>query len=134
MTALTPEMQALLDRTAITECVRRWPFYRDGHHWAKLRDLYTVDGRMTTTWTIATADEFVAHCKAMAEKGGGRQSMHSLSATIVDINLRMPHAQDSTQSEFTQLMDVSLAYRKIDWEHTVAGTSGSDDWRAPLEA
>ncbi|GAA0565806.1 Hcp family type VI secretion system effector [Halomonas salifodinae] len=55
-------------------------------------------------------------------------------ATIVDINLRMPHAQDATQSEFTQLMDVSLAYRKIDWEHTVAGTSGSDDWRAPLES
>nr|MCA7009595.1 type VI secretion system tube protein Hcp [Dickeya chrysanthemi] len=20
------------------------------------------------------------------------------------------------------------------WEHTVAGTSGSDDWRAPIEA
>ncbi|MBI0473584.1 type VI secretion system tube protein Hcp, partial [Pectobacterium parmentieri] len=29
---------------------------------------------------------------------------------------------------------VSLAYRKIDWEHTVAGTSGSDDWRVPVEA
>lgn len=55
-------------------------------------------------------------------------------ATIVDINLRMPHAQDATKTEFTQLMDVSLAYRKIDWEHTVAGTSGSDDWRAPVEA
>ncbi|HHQ4491658.1 TPA: type VI secretion system tube protein Hcp, partial [Aeromonas hydrophila] len=27
-----------------------------------------------------------------------------------------------------------LAYRKIDWEHTVAGTSGADDWRAPIEA
>ncbi|MFP1948356.1 type VI secretion system tube protein Hcp, partial [Lonsdalea quercina] len=26
------------------------------------------------------------------------------------------------------------SYRKIDWEHTVAGTSGSDDWRAPVEA
>nr|MCA7009746.1 type VI secretion system tube protein Hcp [Dickeya chrysanthemi] len=22
----------------------------------------------------------------------------------------------------------------VDWEHTVAGTSGSDDWRAPIEA
>ncbi|MBC6387484.1 type VI secretion system tube protein Hcp, partial [Proteus mirabilis] len=22
----------------------------------------------------------------------------------------------------------------VDWEHTVAGTSGADDWRAPLEA
>jgi hypothetical protein len=23
------------------------------------------------------------------------------------------------------------AYRKINWEHTVAGTSGADDWRSP---
>ncbi|PSU87103.1 type VI secretion system tube protein Hcp, partial [Photobacterium kishitanii] len=23
---------------------------------------------------------------------------------------------------------------KINWDHTVSGTSGADDWRAPLEA
>ncbi len=86
MTVSMPEIQTQLDRDAITDCVRRWGFYRDGHHWAKLRDLYTADGRMTTTWTIASADEFVAHCQRMAEKGGGRQSMHSLGVTMVDIN------------------------------------------------
>ena len=74
------------ERAAILDCVTRWPFYRDGHQWEKLRDLYTVDGRMTTTWTIASADEFVAHCRRMAEKGGGRRSMHALGATMVDIN------------------------------------------------
>ncbi|WP_299011529.1 Hcp family type VI secretion system effector [uncultured Shewanella sp.] len=55
-------------------------------------------------------------------------------ATIVDINCHMPHCQDPTQADFTQLVQVSLAYRKIDWDHTSAGTSGSDDWRKPLEA
>jgi type VI secretion system secreted protein Hcp len=25
-----------------------------------------------------------------------------------------------------------MTYRKIEWTHEVAGTSGSDDWRAPL--
>ncbi|EMT5437444.1 Hcp family type VI secretion system effector [Stenotrophomonas maltophilia] len=55
-------------------------------------------------------------------------------ATIVDINTQLPHAQDPEKSDFTQLIEVSLAYRKITWEHTVAGTSGSDDWRAPLES
>ena len=54
-------------------------------------------------------------------------------ATIVDIDFKMPHAQDAMKSEFTQLIDISLAYRKVDWEHTVSGTSGADDWRAPLE-
>ena len=54
-------------------------------------------------------------------------------ATIVDIDCQMPHCQDPAKSDFTQLIQVSLAYRKIDWEHTVAGTSGADDWRAPIE-
>jgi type VI secretion system secreted protein Hcp len=52
---------------------------------------------------------------------------------VVDIHLVMPHAQNPAYSDYTQLIDVSLAYRKIDWEHTVAGTSGSDDWRKPIE-
>ncbi|EKF9648656.1 type VI secretion system tube protein Hcp, partial [Vibrio cholerae] len=25
-------------------------------------------------------------------------------------------------------------YRKITWDHVNAGTSGSDDWRKPIEA
>ncbi|HAV9968887.1 TPA: Hcp1 family type VI secretion system effector [Escherichia coli] len=44
----------------------------------------------------------------------------------------MLHA--SIQAVFTQLLEVSLAYRKIEWEHVKSGTSGADDWRAPLEA
>jgi type VI secretion system secreted protein Hcp len=54
-------------------------------------------------------------------------------STILDIDCNMPHCQDPNSKEFTQLINVSLSYRKIDWEHTVAGTSGSDDWRAPSE-
>ncbi|WP_027362138.1 Hcp family type VI secretion system effector [Halodesulfovibrio aestuarii] len=53
-------------------------------------------------------------------------------ATIVDIDCAMPHCQALDSKEFTQLINVALSYRKIDWEHTVAGTSGSDDWRAPI--
>lgn len=52
-------------------------------------------------------------------------------ATVVKIDLRMPNSQDPNMSSFTQLIDVYFNYRKIDWEHTVAGTSGSDDWRKP---
>jgi type VI secretion system secreted protein Hcp len=46
----------------------------------------------------------------------------------------MPHCQDTTSSDFTQLVTVSLSYRKVTWEHVVAGTSGADDWRTPIEA
>ncbi|MEY0247748.1 Hcp family type VI secretion system effector [Morganella morganii] len=55
-------------------------------------------------------------------------------ATIVNIDCKMPHCQDPQKTDYTQLIEVSLSYRKIDWEHTVAGTSGADDWRAPIEA
>jgi type VI secretion system secreted protein Hcp len=46
----------------------------------------------------------------------------------------MPNCQDPSQSHFTHLEKVSFSYRKIKWDHTVAGTSGEDDWRAPKVA
>ncbi|EKT4485216.1 Hcp family type VI secretion system effector [Pseudomonas putida] len=52
-------------------------------------------------------------------------------ATIVSINTVLPHAQDKVNENYTQLVEVAMTYRKIVWEHTVAGTGGSDDWRAP---
>ncbi len=55
-------------------------------------------------------------------------------ATIIDIDCKMPHCQDPAKAEFTQLVRVSLAYHKVTWEHTTAGTSGTDDLRAPIEA
>lgn len=50
-------------------------------------------------------------------------------AIITNISLVMPNAQDRNNNDKTELFRVSLNYRKITWEHTVAGTSGSDDWR-----
>jgi hypothetical protein len=86
MNQLPADLQTMLDRQSIIERVQSWGFYRDGKQWEKLRDLYTADGRMTTTWTIASADEFVNHCKAMAGRGGGRKAMHSIGITKVDLN------------------------------------------------
>lgn len=53
-------------------------------------------------------------------------------AIIVDINTVLPHAQAEENENFTQLIEVSMSYRKITWAHTVAGTEGSDDWRKPI--
>ena len=47
------------------------------------------------------------------------------------MNLVMPNAQDPSNAPYTQLLEVSMSYRKINWDHTIAGTSGSDDWRKP---
>ncbi|MBN3845215.1 type VI secretion system tube protein TssD, partial [Burkholderia sp. Ac-20349] len=43
-------------------------------------------------------------------------------ATIVNINTALPHAQDPSKAEYTQLVKVSMAYRKITWTHAIAGT------------
>ncbi|KNX78275.1 hypothetical protein DA83_23700 [Pseudomonas sp. 250J] len=53
-------------------------------------------------------------------------------ATIVDINTTLPHAQNKENADFTQLIEVSMSYRKITWTHVTAGTEGSDDWRKPV--
>ena len=55
-------------------------------------------------------------------------------AVCVDIEGYMPNCQDPANAAFTHLEDVSFSYRKIDWTHEVASTSGSDDWRAPVSA
>lgn len=55
-------------------------------------------------------------------------------AIIVDVKAYMPNCQDPAMSHFTHLEDVYMTYRKIVWTHEVAGTSGSDDWRAPISA
>jgi len=53
-------------------------------------------------------------------------------AIITNIKAHMPNCQDPSQSHFTHLEDVSFTYRKITWTHEKGGTSGADDWRAPV--
>jgi type VI secretion system secreted protein Hcp len=55
-------------------------------------------------------------------------------AVIVDLKAYMPNCQDPKQAHFTHLEDIAFTYRKISWTHVAGGTSGSDDWRAPVMA
>lgn len=61
-------------------------------------------------------------------------STNLTDATVININCTMPNCLDSNKKNYTQLIDIALAYRKIEWEHLIAGTSGADDWRTPIEA
>lgn len=54
-------------------------------------------------------------------------------ATIVKITTVLPHAQAPESAPYTQLVKVSMAYRKITWVHNHSGTEASDDWRKPKE-
>ncbi|WP_367597803.1 Hcp family type VI secretion system effector [Pseudomonas fulva] len=56
-----------------------------------------------------------------------------IDGIIVDINTVLPHAQNQDNANYTQLVEVSMSYRKISWHHKIATTSASDDWRKPIE-
>ncbi len=55
-------------------------------------------------------------------------------AIVTDLSVGMPHAQNDDTSNHTQIVTITLSYRKVTMEHVVAGTSGSDDWRKPKTA
>ena len=52
-------------------------------------------------------------------------------AVLVDVKGNMPNCQDPGQAHFTHLEEWSMSYRRIQWTHEVAGTTGEDDWRSP---
>lgn len=52
-------------------------------------------------------------------------------AMLVDISYDKEHTADPEKSFYDDEEVLSFSYRKIIWEHVVAGTAGDDDWRAP---
>jgi len=52
-------------------------------------------------------------------------------AIVTNIRAFMYNCQDPQKAHFTHLEDISFTYRRITWSHIVAGTEGTDDWRAP---
>ncbi len=57
-------------------------------------------------------------------------------STIVDMKLHMPHCQDPAKREFTQLLEVSLAYRKMNGNTSNLAppvpTTGAHRWKHKL--
>lgn len=54
--------------------------------------------------------------------------------TLVDGQGFFPNCLDPANSNFTHMEDWSFVYRKVEWTHEKAGTTGSDDWRKPMTA
>lgn len=55
-------------------------------------------------------------------------------AIATGLTRTLPHAQDPSAADYTQLVNITFRYRKLTMEHIVSGTSGSHDWRKPNEA
>ncbi len=75
-----------LDLAEILRVVQSWGLLRDEGRWDALRKLYTPDALQTTSWAMGTAAEFINRCIEGAKKPGARRSMHSISASVIEIN------------------------------------------------
>jgi hypothetical protein len=79
----TPGLQALLDRSAITQVVNDWGLSRDTGRWDNLKSCYTHDATMHTTWFVGTAAEFVERSMDAAKKGARAQ--HFIGAASIEL-------------------------------------------------
>lgn len=52
-------------------------------------------------------------------------------AVLVHYKQHTPNALDPASGSYRDMEELAFTYRQIDVTHEVAGTSGSDDWRAP---
>jgi type VI secretion system secreted protein Hcp len=65
---------------------------------------------------------------------GKQEKYYTLKFTdvlLVDLNQYTPEALDPKNGPYRDMESIQFTYRKIEATHEVAGTSGSDDWRAP---
>lgn len=105
------------------------------HHPLKITKVF--DKSSPLLYTALTSGEKLPKCvlKWYRTDAAGTQEHYFTieleDAIITDIKAEMPNCQDPAKSHFTHLEEVSFTYRKITWTHEAAGTSGSDDWRAP---
>lgn len=65
-----------------------WVLWRDAGMWDRFRTVWHDDGRMMTTWTQGTPDEFIAMNKAGWAKGV--RILHFLGGTVEAIAAPAP--------------------------------------------
>ena len=79
-------LREFLDRAEILSVVQSWGLLRDEGRWDELRTLYAPGALQTTSWAMGTAAEFINRCIEGAKKPGARRSMHSIGASVIELN------------------------------------------------
>lgn len=82
MSDLTEKSNA--DEQAIRRLIEGWALWRDTGDFDRLRSTWHGDGRMVTTWSEGTADEFIALARGAWDKG--MDVAHILGGSVIDIS------------------------------------------------
>jgi SnoaL-like domain len=79
------------DRLAIRALIENWALWRDARLWDRFRTVWHDDGRMMTTWTQGTFEEFIK----MSNEGWARgmRFIHFLGGSTVDVKGKRAIAQ-----------------------------------------
>ena len=74
----------VLDQLEIRTLIENWVLWRDAGDWDRFATLWHVDGRMVTTWTQASATEFIDRSRR-AWESGDLKVLHGLEGTTIEI-------------------------------------------------
>ena len=75
---------ARADRADINAVVNDWALARDSGRWDRLRECFTRDAVMYTTWFVGPAEEFVARSMEAAKRPGARGA-HFIGGCSVEL-------------------------------------------------
>ena len=76
----------LLDQLQITQLIQNWGNWRDTGVWDKLRDCYTPDATMVTTWYEGSASGFVnASQQGRSRQPKDRGALHLIGGTTSEV-------------------------------------------------
>jgi type VI secretion system secreted protein Hcp len=92
-----------------------------------------VDRASPLLWdALCRGEQLTCELKYYRTTSGGKQEHYFTTkweqCVLVDGKNYYPLALLEENKAIVHMEDWSFTYKKITWEHTVAGTSGSDDW------
>ena len=77
-------LAAWADRLAIRQLIDDWVLWRDAGEWERFATIWLPEGRMVTTWSQASATEFIARSRKAWD--AGLKALHTLGGSSVDID------------------------------------------------
>lgn len=110
----TPDQ--ILDRLCVSELIKGWPVYRDASEWRNLRECFSKDAYVFTTWTGGTPiDTFITESQKSREAGDFLQ--HRETGTSVDLSSTTTRALGKMKATITQrFQDTDSSGNKIEYD------------------
>ncbi len=72
------------DRSAISQLILHWGYFRDHGLWEALADTFHPDGEIQVSWYSGAFEGFVEASKDMAQRGS--QSTHIMDPSLIDVH------------------------------------------------